>query len=145
MESNDGIITNSSAQPLRPVMSSQANAASGAEQASNQTQKISRKELDKKPWKYVGYRGYTEFLASENDFLIFRRFSTVSTRIALMLQHQVSVLEAKLDLLDVRYSKRDAVDVNNGSFRDDEDDRLQVFEELRVKLLEYSKYYTSNI
>jgi len=98
----------------------------------------SHRDVDEKPWKYIGYKGYTEFLASENDFLVFRRFGSASTRVSLMLQHQVSVLEWKLDRLDRRYSGKAAADVNNGSFRHDEDDRAKVLEELRLKLLQYS-------
>ena len=108
-------------------------------QSISQIEQLSKKDIDEKPWKYIGYRRYTEFLSTENDFLIFRRFSTVSTRVALMLQHQVSVLESKLNNLDTQYSKKDAIDVHNGSFRDDEDDRLEVLEELRLKLLDYSE------
>ena len=138
----EGVGLNNNPEPSQPVVLNPAAVVSSLHHANIKTEQLGRRELDEKPWKYVGYRRYTEFLASDNDFLVFRRFNTVSTRVSLMLQHQVSILEAKLDLLDTQYSKRDAVDVNNGSFRDDEEDRLQVLEELRVKLLEYSKHIT---
>jgi len=112
--------------------------------ASSQPQILTQQEVDEKPWKYIGYKGYTEFLATENDFLILRRFAAVSTRIALLLQHQVSSLEDKLDHLDWKYSRREEEDVNSGSFRHNEDDRLAVLNDLRLKLLQYSKIYHSS-
>lgn len=41
-------------------------------------------EKARKPWKYYGYQAYSEFIASEDDFFILRRFSTVSARVLLM-------------------------------------------------------------
>lgn len=139
---DDAVELNATPQPHPPPPSPPANLASSLHTSSRNVG-LSQMELDEKPWKYIGYRGYTEFLASENDFLIFRRFTSASTRVALMLQHQMSVLEEELNQLDITYSRRNAVDVNNGSFRDDEDDRLQVIENLRVKLLEYSTCLSS--
>ena len=107
--------------------------------SSADTQILSQDEVDEKPWKYIGYRGYSEFVASENDFFMLRRFGAVSTRVALMLQDQVVVLEDELRELDRKYSGREAVGVNNGTFRDDEKDRLNVLEKLRLKLVEYSR------
>jgi hypothetical protein len=100
---------------------------------------LSQKELDEKPWKYIGYKGYSSFLSSENDFLIFRRFGTASAHIALGLQDRVTVLENQLEALDKKYSLREAEDVHNGSFRQEEEDRAKVFEHLRKSLMEYSQ------
>ena len=36
-----------------------------------------KEEIDVKPWKYIGYRGYVDFIASENDFYIMRRFAAL--------------------------------------------------------------------
>jgi hypothetical protein len=105
------------------------------------SQDLMQAEVDEKPWKYIGYKGYSEFLASENDFFILRRFSSVSIRIALWLQDQVTVLEEKLEDLDKKYSRKDAVDTNNGSFREDEDDRAAVLSQLREKLVQYSELF----
>lgn len=95
--------------------------------------------MDEKPWKYIGYPGYCSFIASENDFFMLRRFASVSARIALSLQDQVVVLEERLNELDWNYSRKEEEDVNNGSFRDDDEERGEVLEELRVAILKYSK------
>lgn len=99
----------------------------------------SPEELARKPWKYIGYKGYSEFLASENDFYIFRKFEILNSRIALALQDQVFILEEELEELDVRYSSTSATDVNNGSFRDDQPDREELLEKIHDKLTKYSK------
>ncbi|KUJ07663.1 uncharacterized protein LY89DRAFT_601279 [Mollisia scopiformis] len=100
---------------------------------------LTQDEIDEKPWKYIGYRGYTDFIASDNDFLMVRRFASVSARIVLSLQDQVMVLEEQLNELDWRYSKQEEEDVNNGTFRDDEEERVELLESLRLKILQYSK------
>ena len=108
-------------------------------QNSRDTQVLTRDEVDQKPWKYIGYKGYSDFISSENDFFILRKFSSVSARVALMLQDQVTVLEEKLEALDKMYSRKEAVDVNSGSFRDDQQDRVDVLEELKDKLMVYGQ------
>lgn len=120
--------------------SSHIEAQSRPESVNTEPQVLTQEELDKKPWKYIGYIGYSEFLASDNDFLIFRRFATASTRIALRLQDRVSELEEKLADCDLKYSQRNAEDVHNGSFRQDQKDRERVFVELHESLITYSKY-----
>ena len=101
-------------------------------------QELTQKELDNKPWKYIGYRGYSSYLASETDFLIFRRFEGPSTRIALMLQDRVACLEEQLEVIDSTYERRECVDTNNGTFRDEDvDTRRDVLVELKKALDEY--------
>ncbi len=102
------------------------------------SQHLTQQEVDQKPWKYIGYKGYCEFIASENDFFVVRRFSAVSVRIALRLQDQVTILEDRLKELDKAYSRKDADDVNSGTLRDEADDRLKVLDELKEKLVEFS-------
>ena len=106
-------------------------------------QPLSKHEVDRKPWKYIGYRGYIDLLASEENFLIFRKFTAANTRVGLMLQNQVSVLEKQLAELDDYYSERATVDIHNGSFRLDHPDRIHVIKELHQKLKEYSKSTTT--
>lgn len=105
-----------------------------------EAQPPSPQEIAKKPWKYIGYRGYSEFLASENDFFIFRKFASLNSRTALALQDQLSVLEEELEELDRRYSSTAAADVNNGSYRDDQADREELLEKIHDKLVKYSEY-----
>src|SRR5690349_5296972 len=96
-------------------------------------------EIHLKPWKYIGYKGYAKFVSSTNDFFIFRQFSALNARVALLLQDQISVLEGTLDELDRKYSAKDFKDLHNGRFRNDEDDRAKVLETLTEKLKQYSK------
>lgn len=99
---------------------------------------VTEQEIETKPWKYIGYKGYSSFIASDNDFYIVRRFAALNTRIALALQDEVTVLEEELSELDARYSRRDAEDLHNGSFRDDREDRTALVEKIGEKLLKYS-------
>ncbi|CAH0028372.1 unnamed protein product [Clonostachys rhizophaga] len=87
-------------------------------------------EILDKPWKYVGYDGYSKFIASDSDFFILRRFSTLNVRIALALQDDISSLEEELAALDKKYSMKSHVDVHNGSLRHDQRDRKAVVEKI---------------
>lgn len=100
---------------------------------------LTEEEIETKPWKYIGYKGYSDFIASENDFYIVRRFASLNTRVSLALQDQVTVLEEQLDELDKQYSRRDAEDLHNGTFRDDREDRTALVEKISEKLMKYSE------
>jgi hypothetical protein len=93
-----------------------------------------------KPWKEVGYRGFSAFLASDNDFLIFRRFGSVNARLLLYLQDEIAVLEKDLEELEDLHAQDSAVDIHNGSFRQDVlPARTRLLESLNVKVRQYSK------
>lgn len=96
-------------------------------------------DIGEKPWKYIGYHGYSEFLASDNELLLFRRFGVLNVRVALDMQDQLAKLEEKLQALDKQYSSVYGVDVNNGSLRDDEPDRALIVAEIAKLLPRYSK------
>ncbi|KAI0882570.1 uncharacterized protein GGS22DRAFT_169768 [Annulohypoxylon maeteangense] len=100
----------------------------------------SKDEIALKPWKYIGYRGYAQFISSDSDLLIFRPFQELSTRIALRLQDKVSALETKLAKLDELHSQRESIDVNNGTFRDETDDRDAVLDDINIALDRYHKF-----
>lgn len=96
--------------------------------------------MHRKPWKYVGYRRYAEFTSSDDDFLILRRFSSLNVRVALLLQDQISVLEEQLNELDRQHSRRDAVDVNNGSIRNEPiEERERLLAQIATSLPRYSE------
>ncbi|CAI6092007.1 unnamed protein product [Clonostachys chloroleuca] len=98
-------------------------------------------EILQKPWKYVGYDGYSKFIASDSDFFILRRFSTLNVRIALALQDEVSHLEEKLTALDEKYSKKSHADVNNSTLRSDQkEDRKAVVRDITQKLSIYNEF-----
>ncbi|TDZ67894.1 hypothetical protein CTRI78_v002716 [Colletotrichum trifolii] len=63
-------------------------------------EKPTEDEVHRKPWKHIGYKGYSEFVSSEDDFFLLRRFDTLNTRVALALQDEVSQLEEELGEFD---------------------------------------------
>lgn len=102
-------------------------------------QPLSQEQIEK-PWKYIGYGGFSAFLASDDDFLIFRRFSTVNARVLLFLQDRISVLESELHEVDLKHSRESAVDIHNGSFRqENEPRRPALLLEIHQLLKDYSK------
>jgi hypothetical protein len=102
-------------------------------------QPLTQTEVREKPWKYIGYKGYADFLGSDNDFFIFRRFASANARVTLYLQNAVEAAEEELEQLDQKYSCRDAEDISNGTLRHDQADRKRVLRELHEKLEKYSK------
>ncbi|PMD50082.1 uncharacterized protein K444DRAFT_604537 [Hyaloscypha bicolor E] len=110
-----------------------------------ESQILTQKEVDAKPWKFIGYPGYSSFLASETDLLIFRRFGATSARIALKLQDNVVVLEEELSKLDGNFARREAKDVQNGSFRIEQPDREKVMNQLHNALLEYNAFMLQQV
>ena len=98
----------------------------------------SAEEVAKKPWKYIGYEGYTNFIASDDHFYILRRFDKLNIRTALAIQDDISILEETLHILDQGYSAKEAKDIHNGKFRDDVGDRTRVMELITQRLYNYS-------
>jgi hypothetical protein len=100
---------------------------------------------ENKPWKYIGYRTFTSFIASDNDFFILRRFSTLAVRVLLVLQDELSELEDQLAIIDARLSDPLAPDVHNGSFRQETSElRLELIREIDQKLRSYSEFHPSS-
>lgn len=102
-----------------------------------------RNTPDKAPWKYAGYRVFSRFMASDDAFLIVRRFGNLNARIALSLQDDIVLLEQQLDDLEKGLTRRTVSrDIDNSSFRKDvfEERRKIIKEELPRKLMEYSNY-----
>ncbi|KAJ8131094.1 hypothetical protein O1611_g2531 [Lasiodiplodia mahajangana] len=96
-------------------------------------------EVQKQPWKYVGYRRYAEFISSDSDLLIFRRFGALHARVGLLLQDKISLLEQNLVDLDEQYSRKDADPINNGTLRDDMEEREALLNDIVYHLGKYSK------
>src|SRR5438552_14157337 len=76
-----------------------------------------RQDLIDKPWKYYGYRTFSQWTTSDNDLFVIRRFGSLNARVTLLLQDELSVLEERLDHLDSLHSRPDAGDIDNGTFR----------------------------
>jgi hypothetical protein len=100
---------------------------------------ITREDFEKKPWKYIGYEGFSTFVASDNDFFFLRRFGTLHARVLLSLQDQLVELEQRLKDLDTKAAEKTAPDQHNGSFRLDKVvERSQTIRDIQTKLKEYS-------
>ncbi|KAJ3539468.1 hypothetical protein NM208_g5477 [Fusarium decemcellulare] len=97
-------------------------------------------EIQQKPWKFIGYKGYSTFLASEDDFFILRRFDELNRRVALARQDEIMQLEEELTELDETYSKRDMQDFDNGTLRGDLEDRKALLELIDGKLYRYNEF-----
>lgn len=101
--------------------------------------KLTQEEIDRKPWKYTGYQGFSEFVASDDDFFLLRRFGTLSARVLLALQDRLSELEEELQTLDATYSLKSAPDAHNGSFRQEtHPERRELILSIHRSLREYS-------
>lgn len=79
----------------------------------------SQKEINKKPWKYLGYRSFSQFVSSDNDLFVLRRFGTLSARVLLALQDQLSQVEEQLEALGEHHRRNDVQDIRNASFREE--------------------------
>lgn len=62
----------------------------------------------------------------------------LNTRVALSLQNELVVLEEELINLNKLLSRRDTGDIHNGSFRNDQETRLDLIRRVRDKLVQYS-------
>ncbi|KAK0708111.1 hypothetical protein B0H67DRAFT_496968, partial [Lasiosphaeris hirsuta] len=94
--------------------------------------------------KYIGYKGYANFISSDNDFLVLRRFDSLSARVALGLQDEITVLEEELDELDAKHSKRESEDVHNGTLRGDVTERTALLDIIAKRLRKYSQNWHLN-
>jgi hypothetical protein len=100
---------------------------------------VTKEHVNAKPWRYLGYRGFSTFIASDDDFFILRRFGTLHARVLLALQDQLTVLESNLSAIDEEAS-RDEDDYHNGTFREDRfQERVVIVAEIQKKLGQYSK------
>ncbi|KAE9376269.1 hypothetical protein N431DRAFT_479582 [Stipitochalara longipes BDJ] len=127
-------------QSCGPSGSSQGDLSVRSARSSSESQVLTQQEVDYKPWKYIDYQGYSKILASETDFLVFRRFGISNARILLRLQDRVVILQEKLERLDRQLKRREAEDIHNGSFRQDNEARESVLNELQIALAEYNAF-----
>ncbi|KAJ8133125.1 hypothetical protein O1611_g509 [Lasiodiplodia mahajangana] len=121
-------------------------------------------ELYDYPWKYIGYKKFTAYAASDPDFFALRRFDRLHTRSLLTLQDQLCELEERLDQIDNQLSNRDTKlaganppkivnfrlgkdsssndvprDPNNGTIRDDVSERAELVAQVTAKLQQYDE------
>ena len=101
------------------------------------------------PLKYIGYRVFSQWVATDQSFFVVRRFGALGARVALSLQDKVVMREEELEALDKESSRKDENDskiINNGTFRDDIVKRRRelIEDELPDMLTKYCMYPPSN-
>jgi hypothetical protein len=86
-------------------------------------------------WRDIGYRGASEWMSSEDDFFLVRRFATLNTRVLLAKQAEISEFERQLDEMD-----NPARGGDNSTFLEDPQvDRKDLIKKLWKELKEYSE------
>ena len=100
--------------------------------------------LARQPWKFYGYKAFSAWSASDNDFFAIRRFGALNTRVILKWQDDICRLEEKLAKIDDENSQVDGIRVNNGSFRKDIKGRNEILENCFTKLKQYSRHSNFN-
>jgi len=125
-----------------PITSSQIpmqNLASVGSTLSNAS--VTDKEKFEKAWKYEGYKEFGKWMASDDDFFVFRRFESLNATTIAYLQYRISELERNLE--EIHTANEQQEKRKNSSFKWDEQyqqDRFQIMNELSRLLLHYSKY-----
>jgi hypothetical protein len=92
--------------------------------------------------KHEGYQALSRFMASEDDFFVFRRFESINAEVILWLQDRITQLESELELMYEFVDDR----CNNGSFRWNEEnfpERTALLQRLYEYTLQYSKWQIS--
>lgn len=100
---------------------------------------LTQHDLEEKPWKYVGYKALARYVSSADDFFVLRRFDRLHSRILLRLQDQLAKLEDDLDLIDAEFSQKEAQDVDNGCFRNDQTKRKDLLDLITAKMERYDQ------
>ena len=79
-----------------------------------------KEEAHENPLTYVGYRVFSKWTATDQNFFVVRKFGALAARTALSLQDTITEYEEKLDMID-RYTIRKTQDppINNGTLRDE--------------------------
>lgn len=94
-------------------------------------------------WKYEGYQAFSRWMASDDDFFVFRRFESLNANTILWMQDKISRLEEELQ--ELHRNEEDAKSDEygrNDSFRFDETylpRRDQIMCELSRQLQHYSE------
>lgn len=97
-------------------------------------------EVQKPPWKQIGYRGFCKFHVSDDDFFMLRRFGELSSRVLLAMQDELAEREDELNALEAHLSSTSAEDIHNGSFREEQShERLALIHAINQKLRSYNE------
>ncbi|KAK6082936.1 hypothetical protein SCUP515_02170 [Seiridium cupressi] len=102
--------------------------------------KLTRQELDDKPWKYIGYKDFARYSSLSDDFFVVRRYDRIHCRVLLAKQDRIAKLEEELDTLDDSSSSRTASDMDNGTLKNDKSQgRKQILADLGRELRSYDE------
>lgn len=110
------------------------------------------KAHESEPWKHEGYQKFSEWMASDDDLFVFRRFASTNARIILWMQHQINSKEERLsELHNAVVQAPQENNWRNDSFGWDAEslcERDRLMRELSSLVLHYSKsefHFTYNI
>jgi hypothetical protein len=92
------------------------------------------------PWKYEGYQAFSKWMASDDDFFVFRRFESLNACTILWMQDHIARLETELQAVHRMVENSNPNEkLGNDSFRWDLPRRSQIMGELSRQLLHYSQ------
>lgn len=101
----------------------------------------------KKPdvaWKYEGYQEFSEWMASDDDLFVFRRFASINARVILWMQHQIAQKEQQLEVFQKKVIESPCQNGwRNDSFTWDArylTERDSLMHELSLLMMHYSEY-----
>ncbi|KAF2441987.1 hypothetical protein P171DRAFT_522900 [Karstenula rhodostoma CBS 690.94] len=98
-------------------------------------------------WKYEGYKAFSSWMASEDDFFLFRRFGDLNCRTILWMQDRIKRVEDDLRRLDEWVEKSHPDEkLRNDSFKWDEQHMQQRhahMEQLSRQLHHYNQFIDS--
>lgn len=94
-------------------------------------------------YKAQGYQAFSRWMASDNDFFVFRRFESLNANTILWMQYRISALERRLEEIHKEVEDSKISDnLMNSSFKWDEEyaqERTRIMHELSGVLLQYSR------
>jgi hypothetical protein len=96
--------------------------------------RVTDEEAWSEPSKSPSPQGYAELITSDDEYLVFRRFGALSTRVILELQNDLIRAESELRALDEKCHV--SGDTSPKSL--EKDDRVILLSEIKSKLKEYS-------
>lgn len=104
---------------------------------------ITSQEKRDSAWRYEGYQAFTKWMASDDDFFVFRRFESLNAQVLLWMQDRIVRMENKLqDIHKLVEGSDRSLKLTNGSFRTDETnlrEREEIMRELSATMHHYSE------
>lgn len=101
---------------------------------------VTRDMAYQRAWKYMGYRQFSKFLGSHEDFMMVRQYRTLNARVILAMQDHLAELEAELDELEAGlHHLPEGSEINNGTYRlESSTERHELIWKIHKRLKEYS-------